>query len=193
MEVNLLYHPLKKEESAITINLYHLKNQVRELHTTMTAHRLNYEKALETVRDYDITVLALTPFCNKWYKGDIRPHSGKQYHIMYLKEDVVTKLDIAKYQRLHYYQTLIPGLKNTYKRSMVHYQRLVSMINRMEHILNDEWIKNNPPELLARCKVDVCSTLLKYKVISSEWGTKTGWHAVLSYKSSSGREITITV
>ena len=181
------------EESVVTLNLYHLKNHVRELHTTMTDRRLNYEKALKTVRDYDITVLALTPFCNKWYKGDIRPHSNKQRHILALKEDVVTMLDTAKYQRLHYYKTLIPGLKNTYKRSLIHYQRMVSMINQMESILIAEWWKANSPELAFRREVDVCSTLLKYKVISGEWGEKTGWHASLSYTSPSGREITITV
>lgn len=193
MEVNLLYHPLKKEESAITLNLYHLKKQARDLHATMTDHRLNYEKALKAVRNYDIAVLALTSFCNRWYTGNITPHSNKQRHILALKEDVEAKLVVAKYQRLHCYQILIPGLKNTYKRSMVHYQRLVSMINRMERILTDKWIETNPPELLARCALDVRSTQLIYKVTSGEWGTKTGWHASLSYTSPSGQEITITV
>ena len=193
MEVNLLYHPLKKEESTVTTNLYHLKKLVQELHPTMTNHRLKYEKALKEVRDYDITVLALTPFCNKWYTGNVPSHSNKQRHILAMKEDVEAKLTIAKYQRLQYYKTVIPYLKNTYKRSLVHYQRLVSMINQMERILTDEWIKTNPPELLARCALDVRSTQLIYKVTSGEWGTKTGWHAELVWTSPSGHETAITV
>lgn len=181
------------EESVVTLNLYHLKNHVREHYTTITNNRLNYEKALKTVRDYDITVLALTPFCNRWYTDNVPPRSHLRHHILEMKDDVVAMLDTAKYQRLHHYQTLIPSLKNTYKRSLVHYQRMVSMINQMERILIDEWEKTNPPELKSRREVDVCSTLLKYKVISGEWGTKTGWHAALSYTSPSGQEITVTV
>jgi hypothetical protein len=32
-----------------------------------------------------------------------------------------------------------------------------------------------------------------YKVISGEWGSKTGWHAELVWTSPSGQEFAITV
>lgn len=180
-------------DPGMVVNLYALERWRQQQHTVMTSNRISYEALLNEVHEKDIMVLSLTPFCNKWYNGNIQPHSGKHRYIMQLKDSVINMLRDAIEIRINLYTNLIPQRKNMYKRSMIHYQRLVSMINRMESILIAEWWKANSPELAFRREVDVCSTLLKYKVISGDWGEKTGWHASLSYISPSGQEITVTV
>lgn len=185
--------PQPIDDPGVTINLYSLDRLRKQQHIVMTNNRLNYENLLKEAREKDILVLSLTPFCNKWYKDDIQPHSGRQRHIMQLKDDAINRLQNAIKNRTTLYTNLIPQHKNIYKRSMVHYQRLVSMINQMKCILTDEWRKTNPPELEARRELDVCSTSVIYKVISGEWGSKTGWHAELVWTSPSGQEFAITV
>lgn len=174
------------------VNLYTLDRLRQEQHIVMTSNRLNYEALLKEAHEKDIMVLSLTPFCNKWYKDDIRPHSGKQRHIMQLKDSVIDMLQNAIKSSMNLYTNLIPRRKNMYKRSMVHYQRLVSMINQMERILIDELYeryKTSQPY----DKLEIRRTNLIYKVISGEWGSKTGWHAELVWTSPSGQEFTVTV
>ena len=174
------------------VNLYTLDRLRQEQHIVMTSNRLNYEALLKEAHEKDIMVLSLTPFCNKWYKDDIRPHSGKQRHIMQLKDSVIDMLQNAIKSSMNLYTNLIPRRKNMYKRSMVHYQRLVSMINQMERILIDELYeryKTSQPY----DKLEIRRTNLIYKVISGEWGSKTGWHAELVWTSPSGQEFAVTV
>ena len=174
------------------VNLYTLDRLRQEQHIVMTSNRLNYEALLKEAHEKDIMVLSLTPFCNKWYKDNIRPHSGKQRHIMQLKDSVIDMLQNAIKSSMNLYTNLIPRRKNMYKRSMVHYQRLVSMINQMERILIDELYeryKTSQPY----DKLEIRRTNLIYKVISGEWGSKTGWHAELVWTSPSGQEFTVTV
>lgn len=185
--------PRAIDDPGIVVNLYTLEKLRQQQHTVMTSNHLNYKVLLKEAHENDITVLSLAPFCNKWYKYDIQPHSGKQRHIMQLKDNAFDMLQNAKKSRMNLYTKLIPDRKNVYKRSMVHYQRLISMINQMEHLLTDEWRKTNPPELEARRELDVCSASLLYKVISGEWGSKTGWHAELTWASPSGQVFTVTV
>lgn len=185
--------PQAIDDPGIVVNLYTLEKLRQQQHTVMTSNHLNYKVLLKEAHEDDITVLSLVPFWNKWYKDDIQPHSGKQRHIMQIKNDVINRLQNAIKSRTNLYTKLIPDRKNVYKRSMVHYQRLVSMINQMKCILTDEWRKTNPPELEARRELDICSTSLTYKVISGEWGSKTGWHAELVWTSPSGQEFTVTV
>lgn len=180
-------------DPGMVVNLYTLESLRQSQYITMTNNRLSYETLLKEAHEKDIMVLSLTPFCNKWYKYDIQPHSGKQRHIMQLKNDVIDLLQNAKESRIKLYTNLIPSRKITYKRSMTHYQRLISMINQMKCILIVEWRKTNPPELGAELELDVCSAQLTYKVISGEWGSKTGWHAELTWTSPSGQVFTITV
>lgn len=175
------------------VNLYTLEKLRQQQYTVMASNHLNYKVLLKEAHENDITVLSLAPFCNKWYKYDISPHSGKQRHIMQLKNDAIDMLQNAKKSRINLYTKLIPDRKNVYKRSVVHYQRLNSMINQMKCILIVEWNKTNSPELKARRELDVCSTPLTYKVISGEWGSKTGWHAELIWTSPSGHAFAITV
>lgn len=174
------------------VNLYTLDRLRQEQHIVMTSNRLNYEALLKEAHEKDIMVLSLTPFYNKWYKDDIRPHSGKQRHIMQLKDSVIDMLQNAIKSSMNLYTNLIPRRKNMYKRSMVHYQRLVSMINQMERILIDELYeryKTSQPY----DKLEIRRTNLIYKVISGEWGSKTGWHAELVWTSPSGQEFAVTV
>lgn len=185
--------PQAINDPGMIVNLYTLDRLRQQQHNVMRNSRLNYEALLKETHENDIMVLSLTPFCNKWYKYDIQSHSGKQRHIMQLKDDAIDMLQNAKKSRINLYTKLIPDRKNVYKRSMVHYQRLISMINQMERILTDEWRKTNPPELEAKRKLDVYSTSLLYKVISGEWGSKTGWHAELIWASPSGQAFAVTV
>lgn len=174
------------------VNLYTLDRLRQEQYIVMTSNRLNYEALLKEAHEKDIMVLSLTPFCNKWYKDDIRLHSGKQRHIMQLKDSVIDMLQNAIKSSMNLYTNLIPRRKNMYKRSMVHYQRLVSMINQMERILIDELYeryKTSQPY----DKLEIRRTNLIYKVISGEWGSKTGWHAELVWTSPSGQEFIVTV
>lgn len=174
------------------VNLYSLERLRQEQHIVMTSNRLNYEALLKEAHEKDIMVLSLTPFCNKWYKDDIRPHSGKQRHIMQLKDSVIDMLQNAIKSSMNLYTNLIPRRKNMYKRSMVHYQRLVSMINQMERILIDELYERYKTSQPYN-ELEIRRTNLIYKVISGEWGSKTGWHAELVWTSPSGQEFAITV
>ena len=180
------------DDPGMVVNLYTLERLRKQQHIVMTNNRLNYEILLKEAREKDIMVLSLTPFCNKWYKDDIQPHSGKQCRIMQLKDDVVDMLQNAIKNRINLYTDLIPQRKNTYKRSMIHYQRLVSMINQMERILIDEWYKRHKTSQQYDA-FEINATKLVYKVISGEWGSKTGWHAELVWTSPSGQEFAITV
>lgn len=78
------------------VNLYTLEKLRQQQHTVMTSNHLNYKVLLKEAHENDITVLSLAPFCNKWYKYDISPHSGKQRHIMQLKNDAIDMLQNAK-------------------------------------------------------------------------------------------------
>lgn len=174
------------------VDLYTLERLRQQQHIVMTNNRLSYETLLKEAREKDIMILSLTPFCNKWYKDDIRPHSGRQRHILQLKDDVINMLQNAIKNRINLYTNLIPDRKNVYNHSMVHYQRLVSMINQMEHILIDEWYKSHKTSQQYN-EDEIRGTKLLYKVISGEWGSKTGWHAELIWTSPSGQAFAITV
>lgn len=88
--------PQPIDDPGIVVNLYTLEKLRQQQHTVMTNNRLNYENLLKEAREKDILVLSLAPFCNKWYKYDIRPHSGKQRHIMQLKDNAFDMLQNAK-------------------------------------------------------------------------------------------------
>lgn len=179
-------------DPGMVVNLYTLDRLRQSQYITMTNNRLSYETLLKEAHEKDIMVLSLTPFCNKWYKYDIQPHSGKQRHIMQLKNDVIDMLRNAKESRIKLYTNLIPSRKITYNRSMVHYQRLISMINQMKCILIVEWNKSHKTSHQYN-EDEICKANLLYKVISGEWGSKTGWHAELTWTSPSGQAFTITV
>lgn len=179
-------------DPGMVVNLYTLERLRQSQYITMTNNRLSYETLLKEAHEKDIMVLSLTPFCNKWYKYDIQPHSGKQRHIMQLKNDVIDLLQNAKESRIKLYTNLIPSRKITYNRSMVHYQRLISMINQMKCILIVEWNKSHKTSQQYN-EDEICKAELLYKVISGEWGSKTGWHAELIWKSPSGQAFAITV
>ena len=174
------------------VNLYSLESLRQQQHIAMTNNRINYEALLKEAHEKDIMVLSLTPFCNKWYNNDIQPHSGKQRHIMQLKDSTIDMLQNAIKSRINLYTNLIPRRKNMYKRSMVHYQRLVSMINQMERILIDELYERYKTSQQYD-EFEIRGTNMMYKVISGEWGSKTGWHAELVWTSPSGQKFTITV
>lgn len=179
-------------DPGMVVNLYNLERLRQHQYIVMTNNRLNYEALLNDTREKDIMVLSLTPFCNKWYKDDIRPHSGKQRHIMQMKDTAEDILQKAIANRMNLYTNLIPSCKKLYKCSMVHYQRLVSMINQIEHILIDELYERYKTSY-PYDEFEIRGTNMMYKVLSGECGSKTGWHAELVWISPSGQKFVVTV